>query len=730
MIKKLITIAVCLLICIGSVFVMAIPLDSQGRQTPWDSQSIKITVAETFSEFDNGAIQPDQEPFWTGAASSEWPELAWKKGVLVFTNAPIPSEESPTRFSFRIQTDEMNESSAKGSTGIGFYIENNTANPQNIGFYMIGAASCLKSANGTPLYFITTNGQYVISTVGESEMAIIPPGTKGYVMAFYEDMQNLWADGQTYDGADPIKMPGFELVNLKIDKSKGESVVIDNVFFFGPGCTGDTEGAITVNRTLTPYGGTTAPPTTSAPTTTNHDVDNHIDCENSGYKIPKGTPVRLDESKGWKRTEQNLITNFYSMYQPEVVYVPEWDTPGGYPYIMWFFAWSYNQENDPQGNYPGYPGGDAIFCARAQELEGPWEVYSQNYSTGAFFWDEKQNPYLWYPVITCQDKWYDSWHVGDPSVVYKDGMFYMAYSAMGADVDGIPSHKQGDTDGNTGCIMGATSTDGIHWTLSDAPLIMWEGEKGFNETSYPPEYIGGHQRPSIMFEDGKWKMWYDYRTNQVGYAECTGDFMKGADWKELRSGNSPLLSSVDFDVIKIGDIYYAYADPYVSWAGVQDSDIPSYSDDASQWSQRQIVEYQSYDGLNWTPTGYFLPDTGYGANQIPQVFLDHKNGRVCIMYATQRGKKFSSTYDWRWDNIRVMSRDIALFAQDINDINITPAPTLPPDVTQDPNATEAATTTEPTPNSIWPIVLIVTVGIAAIIAITLVIIKKRKAQRS
>ena len=69
--------------------------------------------------------------------------------------------------------------------------------------------------------------------------------------------------------------------------------------------------------------------------------------------------------------------------------------------------------------YPGYPGGDAIFLARAKALEGPWEIYSINYDTGEYFWDQEQKPYFWYPVLTCQDVWYDSWHVGDPSVVYK-----------------------------------------------------------------------------------------------------------------------------------------------------------------------------------------------------------------------------------------------------------------------------------------------------------------------
>ena len=349
------------------------------------------------------------------------------------------------------------------------------------------------------------------------------------------------------------------------------------------------------------------------------------------------------------------------MYQPEVVYVPEWDDGEGYPYLMWFFAWAYNQENEPQGEYPGYPGGDAIFLARAKALEGPWEIYSMDYRTGKNFWDKEQNPFYWYPVITCQDVWYDSWHAGDPSVVYHEGVFYMAYSAMGCDEDMIPFHYDGDSDGNASCIMGAVSTDGINWTRSEKPLIIWEHEKGYDEKADPRNYMGGHQRPSLMYEDGKWKMWYDYHGNLIGYAENTGDFMDAAGWRELYCNDRPLIKGVDFDVVKIGEVYYAYGDPFLSWYGINDDTLPDYPEPNGSWNKRQIVEYRSDDGISWKVTGWFRPDEGYGANQIPQVFLDHKNSRVCLFYATQRGCKFSDDYDWRWDNIRMMYKDIKLF---------------------------------------------------------------------
>ena len=122
------------------------------------------------------------------------------------------------------------------------------------------------------------------------------------------------------------------------------------------------------------------------------DTDNHIACDNASLSVPTDGPVRLDETYGWVRSGKNLLTNFYSMYQPEVIYIKEQDVEGGYPYRMWFFAWAYTQENDATPIYPGYPGGDAIFTARARSLEGPWEVYSLDYSTDEFFWDTKLVP--------------------------------------------------------------------------------------------------------------------------------------------------------------------------------------------------------------------------------------------------------------------------------------------------------------------------------------------------
>ncbi|MBS6564527.1 MAG: hypothetical protein DBY09_04820 [Selenomonadales bacterium] len=56
------------------------------------------------------------------------------------------------------------------------------------------------------------------------------------------------------------------------------------------------------------------------------DAQGHIKADNIS-PIPD-SPRLLGPDSGWVRNERNLLSNFYSMYQPEVVYVPEWDDGG------------------------------------------------------------------------------------------------------------------------------------------------------------------------------------------------------------------------------------------------------------------------------------------------------------------------------------------------------------------------------------------------------------------
>ena len=115
----------------------------------------------------------------------------------------------------------------------------------------------------------------------------------------------------------------------------------------------------------------------------------------------------------WQRAQVNLLTNFNNMYNPCVI-----ETGGEYRYRMWFFGWAENQSNK------NIPGSDAIFHARSRDLKS-WEVYSRENT-----WDKTLDPKKWVPVVHAGDRWYEAWHVGDPSVVMRDGRYYMALYAM------------------------------------------------------------------------------------------------------------------------------------------------------------------------------------------------------------------------------------------------------------------------------------------------------------
>ena len=242
-------------------FLMVFSTANAEEQTinPLKDESIKVHIAETFSDRADGVIVWDDAAsgFWTGSIFFQWPEAEWKNGQLVMTEFPGLED---SRMTFRIQTNEMPQADINGSVGIGFYIENNTAVEQNVGFYMIGSSSCLKNKNGTTLLFVNLDGSVTASEVTDNSMAIIPPGAKGYVLGYYEDFQNLWSSEPYSPEVDKIAMPGFELTYLLIDGEKGESVVIDNVFFFGEGCADNNQQQL-ISRTF-------AEPTLPAPNET------------------------------------------------------------------------------------------------------------------------------------------------------------------------------------------------------------------------------------------------------------------------------------------------------------------------------------------------------------------------------------------------------------------------------------------------------------------------------
>jgi hypothetical protein len=467
----------------------------------------------------------------------------------------------------------------------------------------------------------------------------------------------------------------------------------------------------------------------------------------------------------------NLVSNMYNAYQPEIVYIGEYTSNsnlntisknGQYKYIMYFFGWSCSQTNNITQECPnGYAnddylkGADSIFLARAKDLSGPWEVYSNDGTND--YWDTNMEPKYWKIILgTTNGSKYDTWHVGDPSVVYHNGVFYMAYSACGLMTKEVPhlsitgDYYEGENiDLNykgPSAIGGAWSNDGINWiklgqqgyiwTIGDAhhnwtdthgsptPLLIWEDEDDYwqkyynsylSHQTYTKPFHGGYQRPHLIFEDNKWKIWFDFQENKIGYAESkTSDFLT-TEWEihttdptisneetstvtttngnEDTSANNlakanqyyirttPYLnlsnyynSNVDITFVKVGDIYYGYGDPFIDWIHYDYNPLDHnryYSvknKDGSynfNWVKRQIVEYISIDGRNWTPIGYMIPDENYDANQVPEVFYDEPNNRICLFYANQLGSYYSAPdydiYRYEFGPIRAKCKNINNF---------------------------------------------------------------------
>jgi hypothetical protein len=251
-------------------------------------------------------------------------------------------------------------------------------------------------------------------------------------------------------------------------------------------------------------------------------------------------------------------------------------------------------------------------------------------------------PSKWVPVVIPGTLFFDSWHNGDPSVVKKDGVYYMAFSSTGHNRDRIPDGHPGDVDGDISCVMGATSPDGIHWTKTKRPILINRADIGARGG-----YVAGgmYLRPSLMFDQGKWRCWFDYWTGSslaMGYAECSEDgFLDPAAWRVVRAGEQPLLDNFPNPaVVRVGSRYYAYSDPAGFGQG---------------WPGRRICEAVSGDGINWRVLGHILPESDTPATHVPEPLVVKEGGRtkIVVFYSCQVG---GEPYDFRYNRIRYMWR--------------------------------------------------------------------------
>jgi hypothetical protein len=351
------------------------------------------------------------------------------------------------------------------------------------------------------------------------------------------------------------------------------------------------------------------------------------------------------QASDWIRNKTPLLTNFVNMYNPCVV-----ETPGEYRYKMWFFGWAASRCNHDLS----LTGCDMIFHARSKDLSH-WEVYCENGT-----WDASMTPSRWIPVLHASGKWYEAWHTGDPSVVLKDGRYYMAYSSTSKPFGKIPGYPSE----SVLCVMGAESDDGIHWTKSPAPLLIRTGDSDHPQPE--PNRTGDFQRPCLRWDNGRWMLWFDYwlpgKGVCMGCAENLGDFFHEGGFKPHDLSRPLLVDWPNPEVIKIGNEYHSFSDP--SGYPVSSS-IP---EDARKWMTRQLREAVSPDGISsWRKLAYIPPDDDSPACHVPQTLLIQKDGRpwLYLFYATQIGyRKDGNLYDYEYDRIRAMRRPADMEAID------------------------------------------------------------------
>lgn len=335
----------------------------------------------------------------------------------------------------------------------------------------------------------------------------------------------------------------------------------------------------------------------------------------NGYAGTGNYGRTVNKTDQWEQVGDKLLTNFLNMYNLHLIEETE---DKAYPFKGWFFGWTVDVCNSD------LPGCDSIYAARASSLLGPWEVYSGDNEQGRSTWDSTMTPARWAAVLVGGKRDFHNLHNGDPSVVRKDGKYYMVYSASGFNKDGIAWGQPGDTDGDFTNVMAAISDDGLHWTKSDVPVLSYSPQWG-QEIGDSGEYwhpLGSYARPSLMFEDGKFKVWFDAVQNglfNMLYAENTGDFLASDDWNIVRGLDNPLLPSFpNPEVIKIDDIYLAFGDP------------PHPEGRETGWGARKITWAASLNGHDWKLLGHMKADAGWQATLVPEAIAVKEDSDIWV----------------------------------------------------------------------------------------------------
>lgn len=313
----------------------------------------------------------------------------------------------------------------------------------------------------------------------------------------------------------------------------------------------------------------------------------------------------LDEYWGASKT---VLDDLYHLYNPDIVRIDAEPAP---LYRMYLFGWARDVCNS------GLPGCDAIFYGHSTQLDD-WHGLSKPDPGG-----ESALGIHLRPTLTAGTEFWNQWHIGDPSVIRVGELYFASFSTSGFDQDGInphpdtnvsPNHER-DRDDYYYSIGGATSADGVSWQTQATPLLSSPTEFGVRDFAID----GTFQRPSLLYEDGRFKMWFDYfhanpgYRHSMGYAEAIGPptvrTFQPDNWVVRQAFDYPAIPNwPNPEIVRLPFGYVAFADP------------KGHGDE--KWVERKTSMAFSRDGLSWRILGFLEHDQDCDANHIPEAFAD------------------------------------------------------------------------------------------------------------
>jgi hypothetical protein len=194
-----------------------------------------------------------------------------------------------------------------------------------------------------------------------------------------------------------------------------------------------------------------------------------------------------------------------------------------------------------------------------------------------------------------------------------------------------------------------------------APILIWKDEyknrwalQDGKVGPAPPDYYGSYHRPSLLFDQGKWRLWFDYfhpgTFLSMGYAENQGAFLNPADWRVVRAEQAPLLKDWPNPAVIITPLSMngERSRKYLSF-----SDAPNYP---VEWGgdRRQLSLAESMDGLTWKILGHIRPE-GLASSHVPEPFyLEDPHGErwLYLFYSWKPERREGEPWDYRYKEIR------------------------------------------------------------------------------